>query len=73
MGWDSRITEILEKNDILYAVGQCALGIETRHDDRVTNEIVSVLQHLPTRVGCEAERAFMKWMFSSPWSIYEFG
>jgi hydroxymethylbilane synthase len=60
MGWDSRITEILDKNEILYAVGQGALGIETREDDGITNEVVKVLQHFPTRVRCEAERAFMK-------------
>lgn len=60
MGWDSRITQILGKDDILYAVGQGALGIETREDDEITNNIVATLDHLPSRVRCEAERAFMK-------------
>jgi hydroxymethylbilane synthase len=41
-------------------VGQGALAIETRENDSVVNEIVLAMDHKPTRLACEAERAFLK-------------
>jgi hydroxymethylbilane synthase len=45
---------------MLPAVGQGALGIETRADDVDTIEAVSKLDHKFTRLACIAERAFLR-------------
>ena len=60
LGHANRITEHLSEDFMLPAVGQGALAIETRADDAVVNEIVSSLNHEPTRLACRAERAFLK-------------
>lgn len=60
LGLDARITAALPASEMLPAVGQGALGIETRVDDRETNEIVSGLDHKFTRLACLAERAFLR-------------
>jgi hydroxymethylbilane synthase len=41
-------------------VGQGAIAIEARQDDRSTNSLISPLNHEPTRLACQAERAFLK-------------
>lgn len=60
LGWADKITEIIGFDKSLPAVGQGALGIETRQDDPFTNEVVSVLNHPVTRAGVTAERAFLR-------------
>jgi uroporphyrinogen-III synthase len=45
---------------MLTAVGQGALGIETRIDDQRTNFLVEFLNHWPTRHATEAERAVLR-------------
>jgi len=54
------ISEYLEPERILPAVGQGALGIETRIADLFTNEIVASLIHQQTVTTVRAERAFLK-------------
>ena len=54
------ISEYLEPERMLPAVGQGALGIETRTEDGFTNQVVSSLAHRPTMITVTAERAFLK-------------
>jgi len=54
------ISEYLEPERILPAVGQGALGIETRTGDVFTNEMVESLVHQQTVTTVRAERAFLK-------------
>ena len=54
------ITQYLEPDLMLPAVGQGALGIETRVDDDFTNQVVSSLAHRDTMITVGAERAFLK-------------
>ncbi len=54
------ISEYLEPERLLPAVGQGALGIETRTGDVFTNEIVESLVHQQTVTTVRAERAFLK-------------
>ncbi len=49
----------LPMTDFLPAVGQGALGLECRTDDRQTLSLIACLEHLPTRVCVEAERGFL--------------
>uniref|UniRef100_A0A8C5B9I6 hydroxymethylbilane synthase n=1 Tax=Gadus morhua TaxID=8049 RepID=A0A8C5B9I6_GADMO len=48
MGWDARISQILEPEDCMYAVGQGALAVEVRARDTEILEMVSVLHHKDT-------------------------
>lgn len=60
LGFVERITERLSRELMLPAVGQGALAIETRADDARMNEVVGAINHEPTRLACDAERAFLK-------------
>ncbi|MDT7540912.1 MAG: hydroxymethylbilane synthase [Acidobacteriota bacterium] len=59
LGFEDRISASIETMEMLPAVGQGALGIETRLRDSETNELVSLLEHEPTRAACTAERALL--------------
>lgn len=60
MGWTDRVTEFLPLQICLPAIGQGALGIECRDEDRATREIVSFLDDPTTRRAVAAERAFLE-------------
>ena len=59
LGWSSKITEVIPPEISLPAVGQGALGIEARADDREVLEVLAQLEHPPTRVAVTAERALL--------------
>jgi hydroxymethylbilane synthase len=60
LGMENRISAALPAAEMLPAVGQGALGIETRADDADTIEVVSKLDHKFTRLACLAERSFLR-------------
>lgn len=60
LGWESRITEILDAKVCLPAVGQGALAIETRANDEGILELLAFLNDEETRVATTAERAFLQ-------------
>jgi hydroxymethylbilane synthase len=60
LGYASRITEYLSEDLVLPAVGQGALAIESRRNDPAVDSVIRVLEHGPTRIACEAERALLK-------------
>jgi hydroxymethylbilane synthase len=55
-----RITQIFDEDFMLPAVGQGALGIETRTSDPETSAIVARLDDLTTRACVTAERALLR-------------
>ena len=59
LGLASKITEIFEADVMLPAVGQGALGIETRQDDAETSRLVAALDDHETRACVTAERALL--------------
>jgi hydroxymethylbilane synthase len=59
LGMSARITEILPTEWMLPAVGQGALGIETREADRETSQLVAALNDGETRACVTAERALL--------------
>ena len=59
LGLESRITEYLDENIMLPAVGQGALCIEIRQNDPVVEPIVASLEHPHTRTVILGERAFL--------------
>jgi len=59
LGWSDRITEVISTDISLPAVGQGALGIEARADDREVLELLRQLDHAETRTAVTAERALL--------------
>src|SRR6266542_1004149 len=54
-----RISQIFPPNVMLYAVGQGALAVECRIDDKHIIELLSVLEDKDTRLRCSAERSLL--------------
>lgn len=60
LGWADRISEHLEGDICMHAVGQGALAVECREGDRETLTLLANLHHRVTVLATIAERAFMK-------------
>jgi hydroxymethylbilane synthase len=60
LGWSARATESIAPEVMLPAVGQGALGIEQRADDRAVSELLAPLSHSDTKILVTAERGVMK-------------
>ncbi|GAM22663.1 hypothetical protein SAMD00019534_058380, partial [Acytostelium subglobosum LB1] len=60
LGWTDRISQILEPDTSLYAVGQGALGIECRSNDQFIMNLLEPLNHYETSRCCLAERAMLR-------------
>lgn len=60
LGWADKVTEYLEPEKMLPAVGQGALAIEVRGDDAELLEGLACLRHADTEAATKAERAFLK-------------
>jgi hydroxymethylbilane synthase len=60
LGLEERISAPIEIEEMLPAVGQGALAVETRDDDDETLRLLAALEHQPTRAACMAERALLR-------------
>jgi hydroxymethylbilane synthase len=60
MGWKDRITAYLDPDVFIPAIGQGALGIEARADDREVWGLLRGLHDVSTAAAVTAERAFLK-------------
>jgi hydroxymethylbilane synthase len=60
LGLADCVTEQLDLRLMLPAVGQAALGLETRHDDSDVIEVVERLNHPPTYQAVIAERSMLR-------------
>jgi hydroxymethylbilane synthase len=59
LGLLAAATAILDIDDFLPAVGQGAIGIETRADDEATRALVTRINDVDTAMALAAERAFL--------------
>lgn len=59
LGLEQRITQAVDLSTMLSAVGQGALGLETRSDDAATIQQVQALNDFNTMACVTAERAFL--------------
>jgi hydroxymethylbilane synthase len=59
LGWENRITELLDPQVMCPAVGQGALAVETRADGGAGEEIAKRLEHRESRIAVTAERAVL--------------
>jgi hydroxymethylbilane synthase len=60
MGWENRISSILDTSECLPAVGQGAIGIETLSTNQTVNKLLSPHNHAETAYRLMAERALNK-------------
>jgi hydroxymethylbilane synthase len=59
LGLYSRINGVIPSDVLLPAIGQGALGLEIRRDDKIW-ELLHFMNHKPTEVAVRAERAFLR-------------
>ncbi len=59
VGWDDKISQYLDVDVCIPAVGQGALGIQVRENDQETIDLLSKINHPPTKTVVTAERAFL--------------
>jgi hydroxymethylbilane synthase len=59
LGWEERISELLDPAVMCPAVGQGALAVETRDDSSEAREVCRRLDHAATRAAVTAERAVL--------------
>ena len=59
LGLTAVVTSIIPAEAFPPAVGQGAIGIETRADDSATREALSSIHHAPTALALKAERALL--------------
>lgn len=57
---NDRITQLIPFSVSLPAVGQGAIGVEIKEDDREIAGIVAAIDHFPSRAAITAERALMR-------------
>ena len=60
LGWQQRISEVIEPGISLPAIGQGAVGIECRINDEFINQLIAPLNHRETSICVRAERALLK-------------
>lgn len=64
LGWQSRITHAFSEDQLLPAVGQGALGLETRSDDKEILAAVRQLNHADSFYRAMAERIMLRTLFA---------
>ena len=62
LGRESEVSERLDPEAFTPAVGQGAIALQTRADDKELLEILSAIDHAETRAAVTAERAFLRAM-----------
>lgn len=59
LGWTERVSEFLDVDAMVPAVGQGCVAVECRVQDRSTLDLVAAVDHAPSRRAVEHERAFL--------------
>jgi hydroxymethylbilane synthase len=59
LGWQARVTALLDPSEWPYGVGQGSLGLEVRSDDPLAAALCRSVAHPASALVCAAERTFM--------------
>lgn len=59
LGWTERVSEFLDVDVMVPAVGQGCVAVECRAEDGSTLDLVAAVDHAPSRRSVEIERAFL--------------
>jgi hydroxymethylbilane synthase len=60
LGWEPRVTQFFEPDEMIPAIGQGALAIEVRADDAAIRSVLATLHDAETATATSAERAFLR-------------
>lgn len=60
LGFENRISVAIASDQMLPAVGQGALGLQTRDGDAELNQLLTGLDHEDTSLACTAERSLLR-------------
>lgn len=63
MGWDKRVSQIIDSDIMLYAVGQGALAVECRIGDNNILELLEPLHHYETVLQVKYQIIILKLIF----------
>lgn len=60
LGWADKITQVLDRNEFLYAPSQGALGIQSRTDDEETHQMLQKFNNPLAKIVVDTERTFLR-------------
>ena len=59
LGWEGRLSDVLDPVDVLPQAGQGAIAVQCRADDDGTRELLAAIDHEPSQRALRAERAVL--------------
>jgi hydroxymethylbilane synthase len=59
LGWDGRLSDVLDPMDLLPQAGQGAIAVQCRADDDVTRRLLAAIDHQASHRAVRAERAVL--------------
>ena len=59
LGWDDRLSDVLDPLDVLPQAGQGAIAVQCRADDARTRRLLGAADHVPSHRAVRAERAVL--------------
>jgi hydroxymethylbilane synthase len=59
LGLTDAVSQVLSIDEFLPAVGQGAVAIEARENDKPTRDLLALINHAPTAIAATTERAFL--------------
>ena len=59
LGWESRLSDVLDPVDVLPQAGQGAIAVQCRADDDETRRLLAAVDHGPSQRALRAERAVL--------------
>src|ERR1700722_10063739 len=59
LGWERRLSDVLDPVDVLPQAGQGAIAVQCRADDGGTRRLLAAIDHVPTHRALRSERAVL--------------
>jgi hydroxymethylbilane synthase len=59
LGWESRLSDVLDPVDVLPQAGQGAIAVQCRADDDGTRRLLAAIDHAPSHRALRSERAVL--------------
>jgi hydroxymethylbilane synthase len=59
LGWEGRLSDVLDPMDLLPQAGQGAIAVQCRADDDATRRLLAAVDHEPSHRAVRAERAVL--------------